>query len=115
MTGNKTKVVAQDDPARAAPPAVDMPAEPKKKKPKTAPNPKRQKEARQRLDRLFSDRSNVWVIHYSCESFYDRPNGASHRSRSAASTARKPIPSPFIRSPNGCRCRSAKSKRATTS
>lgn len=84
MTGNKTKVVAQDDPAPAAPPAVDMPAEPKKKKPKTAPDPKRQKEARQRLDSLFSDRSNVWVIHYSCESFYDRPNGASPRITSLA-------------------------------
>jgi len=56
----------------------------KKKKPKTAPNPKRQKEARERLDSLFSDRSNVWVIHYSCESFYDRPNGASPRITSLA-------------------------------
>ncbi|WKE48875.1 hypothetical protein [Gluconobacter oxydans] len=76
--------MAQDDPASAAPSAVDMAAEPKKKKPKTAPNPKRQKEARQRLDSLFSDRSNVWVIHYSCESFYDRPNGASPRITSLA-------------------------------
>lgn len=54
------------------------------KRPKTAPNPKRQKEARERLDGLFSDRSNVWVIHYSCESFYDRPNGASPRITSLA-------------------------------
>lgn len=56
----------------------------KKKKPKTAPHPKRQKEARERIDSLFSDRSNVWVIHYSCESFYDRLNGASPRITSLA-------------------------------
>lgn len=104
MTGDTTEVAKQTGHAPAAPPAADTPAEPKKKKPKTAPNPKRQKEARQRLDSLFSDRSNVWVIHYSCESFYDRPNGlhhASRRSRSAASIARRPILSPSIRSPNG--------------
>lgn len=56
----------------------------KKIKTKTAPNPKRQKEARQRLDSLFSAPANVWVIHYSCESFYDRPNGASPRITSLA-------------------------------
>ncbi len=39
MTGDKTKVVTQDDPAPAAPLAVDTPAEPKKKKTKTAPQP----------------------------------------------------------------------------
>lgn len=44
----------------------------------------RQKEARKKLESLFSDRSNVWVIHYSCESFYDRPNGASPRITSLA-------------------------------
>ena len=68
----------------AGPLAADTPAEAKKKKPKTAPSPKWQKEARQRLDSLFSDRSKVWVIHYSCESFYDRPNGASPRITSPA-------------------------------
>lgn len=45
----------------------------------SAPNPKKQKLSLEKLDRLFSDASNVWVIHYSCESFYDRPNGASPR------------------------------------
>ena len=83
MTGDLTEVATQNDLAPAAPPAADTPAE-AKKKPKTAPNPKRQKEARQRLNSLFSDRSNVWVIHYSCESFYDRPNGASPRITSLA-------------------------------
>ncbi|MDF8335499.1 hypothetical protein POM99_20015 [Novosphingobium sp. HBC54] len=80
---------AKDSPAQsasgaAAPPADNAPVKAPKKKPKTAPNPKRQKEARQRLENLFSDRSNVWVIHYSCESFYDRPNGASPRITSLA-------------------------------
>lgn len=84
MTGDTTEVATHNDLAPAAPLAADTPAEAKKKKPKTAPNPKRQKEARQRLDNLFSDRSNVWVIHYSCESFYDRPNGASPRITSLA-------------------------------
>lgn len=54
------------------------------RRPKTAPNPKRQKEASKRLEELFADRSNAWVIHYSCESFYDRPNGASPRITSIA-------------------------------
>lgn len=84
MTGDTTQVATETELVPAAPPAADTPAELKKKKPKTAPNPKRQKEARQRLDSLFSDRSNVWVIHYSCESFYDRPNGASPRITSLA-------------------------------
>lgn len=29
------------------------------------------------IDRLFADAANVWVIHYSCESFYDRTDGRS--------------------------------------
>jgi len=29
-------------------------------------------------------RRAAWVIHYSCESFYDRPNGASPRITSIA-------------------------------
>jgi hypothetical protein len=36
------------------------------------------------LDKLFGDASNVWVIHYSCESFYDRPEGRSPRVTSIA-------------------------------
>lgn len=54
------------------------------KRPRTAPNPKQQEEARKRLNALFSDRSNVWIVHYSCESFYERPNGASPRITSLA-------------------------------
>lgn len=56
----------------------------REKRPRTAPNPKQQKEARKRLNDLFSDRSNVWIVHYSCESFYERPNGASPRITSLA-------------------------------
>jgi hypothetical protein len=50
----------------------------------TAPNPKRQKTGCAKLDSAFADAANVWVIHYSCESFYDRPNGASPRITSIA-------------------------------
>gem|GEM_PF-178320 len=50
----------------------------------SAPNPKRQKSAIQTLDSLFDNATNVWVIHYSCESFYDRPNGFSPRITSIA-------------------------------
>jgi len=50
----------------------------------TAPNPRRQREARNLLDRIFEDAANVWVIHYSCESFYDRPEGRSPRITSIA-------------------------------
>jgi hypothetical protein len=50
----------------------------------TAPNPGKQRESRNKLDSLFADATNVWVIHYSCESFYDRPNGASPRITSIA-------------------------------
>lgn len=50
----------------------------------TAPNPKRQKAALSALDGLFADADNVWVIHYSCESFYDRPEGRSPRITSIA-------------------------------
>ena len=50
----------------------------------TAPNLKRQKEARATLDRIFADSANVWVIHYSCESFYDRVDGRSPRITSIA-------------------------------
>lgn len=50
----------------------------------TAPNLKRQKEARATLGRVFSDAANVWVVHYSCESFYDRVEGRSPRITSIA-------------------------------
>lgn len=50
----------------------------------SGPNPKRQKVGRQLLDTIFADASNCWVIHYSCESFYDRPEGRSPRITSIA-------------------------------
>ena len=50
----------------------------------TAPNPKRQRLALAILDRLFTEAANIWVIHYSCESFYDRPEGRSPRITSIA-------------------------------
>lgn len=50
----------------------------------TAPNPERQKAAWSELDRVFKDGSNTWVIHYSCESFYDRHEGRSPRITSIA-------------------------------
>lgn len=50
----------------------------------TAPNPTRQKASLNTLDRLFADAANVWIIHYSCESFYDRPEGRSPRVTSIA-------------------------------
>ena len=84
MTAEVIDVPAPSASGAAAPLATSMPIKAPKKKPKTAPNPKRQKDARQRLESLFFDRSNVWVIHYSCESFYDRPNGASPRITSLA-------------------------------
>ncbi len=48
------------------------------------PNPKAQKTARDAVDKLFSDSENTWIIHYSCESFYDRPEGRSPRITSIA-------------------------------
>ncbi len=50
----------------------------------TAPTPAKQKTAHAKLDSVFADAANTWVIHYSCESFYDRPNGASPRITSIA-------------------------------
>ncbi|MBN9509766.1 MAG: hypothetical protein J0I21_11730 [Alphaproteobacteria bacterium] len=50
----------------------------------TAPILAKQKTARTKLDSVFADAANTWVIHYSCESFYDRPNGASPRITSIA-------------------------------
>lgn len=48
------------------------------------PNPKKQKRARGILSDLFGDAGNTLVIHYSCESFYERPEGASPRITSIA-------------------------------
>ena len=39
----------------------------------TALNPKKQKAGWAKIDGIFADTANVWVIHYSCESFYDGP------------------------------------------
>src|SRR5690606_37556762 len=50
----------------------------------TAPNPARQRAALTTLDRLFDDLANVWIVHYSCESFYERPEGRSPRVTSIA-------------------------------
>src|SRR5215210_1739030 len=50
----------------------------------SAPNPKRQQRGRAILDQIFRDAANVRVIHYSCESFYDRPEGRSPRITSIA-------------------------------
>jgi hypothetical protein len=49
-----------------------------------APTPAKQSAARAKLDSVFTDAANTWVIHYSCASFYDRPNGASPRITSIA-------------------------------
>lgn len=43
-----------------------------------------QRKASQKLNRLFANSANCFVIHYSCESFYDRPQGASPRVTSIA-------------------------------
>jgi hypothetical protein len=47
-------------------------------------NSKKQKTARRVLDQLFDAAVNTLVVHYSCESFYDRPSGASPRITSIA-------------------------------
>jgi hypothetical protein len=50
----------------------------------SAPIPSKQKKARKSLDELNADSKNVWVVHYSCESFYDRKDGMSPRITSIA-------------------------------
>jgi hypothetical protein len=50
----------------------------------TAPNLAKQRAALAKLNSVFAEAANIWVIHYSCESFYDRPNGASPRITSIA-------------------------------
>lgn len=44
----------------------------------------RRNQARKDLSSLFADPKNVVVIHYSCESFYDRQDGSSPRVTSIA-------------------------------
>jgi len=44
----------------------------------------RRKKELQRLAKLMSQPENVVIIHYSCESFYNRPHGASPRITSIA-------------------------------
>ena len=48
------------------------------------PSPKKQRLGRQALAAIFGNPSDVLVIHYSCESFYERPEGASARVTSIA-------------------------------
>ncbi len=50
----------------------------------TSPNPQRQKSGWQTIDNLANEAENASVIHYSCESLYDRPHGASPRITSIA-------------------------------
>lgn len=45
---------------------------------------RKRKEAQEDLGRVLKDRRSIMVIHYSCESFYDRPEGASPRITSLA-------------------------------
>jgi hypothetical protein len=48
------------------------------------PNAKRQREAWNTIDQLFAQVNNCWIVHYSCESFYERPEGTSPRITSIA-------------------------------
>ena len=50
----------------------------------TAPNPTRQKLARTKINDCISNPANCSVVHYSCESFYDRLNRRSPRITSIA-------------------------------
>ena len=45
---------------------------------------RRRREAKGQLTEINKKRDNVVVIHYSCESFYDRPDGKSPRITSIA-------------------------------
>ena len=49
-----------------------------------SPNPKKQRAGWKTLDSLLSERPHLWIIHYSCGSFYDRPDGQSPRITSIA-------------------------------
>ncbi|MBL1270853.1 MAG: hypothetical protein COB25_000250 [Oceanospirillales bacterium] len=50
----------------------------------SAPVPRKQKASREVIRALFADAPNVWVAHYSCESFYERVDGRSPRITSIA-------------------------------
>ena len=50
----------------------------------TGPKASRRREAKETLNTLFTNAAQVSVIHYSCESFYDRPDGRSPRITSIA-------------------------------
>lgn len=50
----------------------------------SAPNIRRQKNGRETINKLVADAENVWVIHYSCESFYEKNNGRAPRITSLA-------------------------------
>lgn len=45
---------------------------------------RKRKEAKETLTRIFNDPTNALIVHYSCESFYDRPEGRSPRITSIA-------------------------------
>ena len=45
---------------------------------------RRQKRAKERLERLFDNPQNVLIIHYACESFYEKDEGSSPRITSIA-------------------------------
>lgn len=45
---------------------------------------RRRKGARDQLRGLFEHPESTWVVHYSCESFYDSPTGGSPRTTSIA-------------------------------
>ena len=45
---------------------------------------RRRKKANKKLEELYDKAENILVIHYSCESFYDRPNGKTPRITSIA-------------------------------
>ena len=45
---------------------------------------RRRRDAKKQLTEINKNRNNVVVIHYSCESFYDRPDGTSPRITSIA-------------------------------
>ena len=71
--------VSRDHPALQPPPECDFETQSV-----TAPNPKKQRVGWATLDSLFADAANTWVVHYSCESFYDRTSGTSPRITSIA-------------------------------
>lgn len=44
----------------------------------------KRRQAKKTIEKLMQQSDQVLVIHYSCESFYDRPNGSSPRITSIA-------------------------------